>query len=184
MAIGTNIAISDTYSIESYNWFHFYFQVSWAHKTSDGGLDFLTIGNSTYTSESRISSVFLHPSNWGLRIANLQVESRTTLSFFRLTVSLARVGFCSHAGGREQGTLNLSEKSIHLNFLWTFWTVYSSDLEPPKYESWLRPCFPLVPNAILGCKIISEWSSAYLRASCSSCYVNINNGDHRTENLR
>ena len=81
--MGTNIEISDTYSIESYNWFHFYFQVSWAHKTSDGGLDFLTIGNSTYTSESRISSVFLHPSNWGLRIANLQVESHITPSFRR-----------------------------------------------------------------------------------------------------
>ena len=60
------------------------YTVSWVHRTptknndvkerSDGkyNLDLLTIGNSTYTSDHRISSVFLHPSNWGLKIDNLK----------------------------------------------------------------------------------------------------------------
>ena len=58
--------------------------VSWLHRTivennnenderEDGKyrLDLLTIGNSTYTSDDRISASFRHPSDWGLKIDNL-----------------------------------------------------------------------------------------------------------------
>ena len=61
------------------------YTVSWVHRTiaehdddptdqrSDKKyrLDLLTIGNSTYTSDDRISANFRHPSNWGLTINNL-----------------------------------------------------------------------------------------------------------------
>lgn len=54
-------------------------QVSWAHKPVDkDGLDLLTIGNSTYTLEPRISAQFLHPANWGLKISNIQPEDAGT----------------------------------------------------------------------------------------------------------
>ena len=62
------------------------YTVSWVHRTAvddnieqpnernDGEyrLDLLTIGNSTYTSDERISSHFRHPSDWGLKIDNLK----------------------------------------------------------------------------------------------------------------
>lgn len=59
------------------------YTVSWLHRTavekednehSKGKyrLDLLTIGNSTYTSDDRISTKFRHPSDWGLRIVNLK----------------------------------------------------------------------------------------------------------------
>jgi len=54
------------------------FTVSWAHKTKDRGLDLLTIGNSTYTLEPRISSQFLHPSNWALRVTDLRPSDAGT----------------------------------------------------------------------------------------------------------
>ena len=67
------------------------YTVSWVHRTrvetnpdtgADGAwrkdgdyqLDLLTIGNSTYTSDHRISSYFRHPSDWGLRIVSLRPE--------------------------------------------------------------------------------------------------------------
>ena len=62
------------------------YTVSWVHRTivekDNNGpdergegkyrLDLLTIGNSTYTSDDRISTKFRHPSNWGLKIYNLK----------------------------------------------------------------------------------------------------------------
>ena len=55
------------------------FQVSWVHSayrpaTGDFGFDLLTIGNSTYTLDSRISARFAHPTNWGLKIDSLRPE--------------------------------------------------------------------------------------------------------------
>ena len=62
------------------------YTVSWVHRTGveennerlnernegEYRLDLLTIGNSTYTSDERISSHFRHPSDWGLKIDNLK----------------------------------------------------------------------------------------------------------------
>ncbi len=41
-------------------------------------LDILTIGNSTYTLEPRISSLFRHPGNWGLQIVDLRPSDAGT----------------------------------------------------------------------------------------------------------
>ena len=72
------------------------YTVSWVHRTpskKDGReyiLDLLTIGNSTYTSDDRISSSFRHPSDWGLKINNL-IPSDAGVYLCQLSTFPARV---------------------------------------------------------------------------------------------
>ena len=49
------------------------FKISWLRHTGETGIpDLLTVGNTTYTMDTRITSSFTYPNNWRLSLQDVQ----------------------------------------------------------------------------------------------------------------